>query len=112
MTELRLCVDYVLAHGGKHLVRSAWLPDSPRTRSLLDEMAANAQAMDALVRWWIERREPEMEKGQHGGKGGKRLVEAPRGGPSPFAKPSNKPSRKPSSRPSAPLWNPTKDVLR
>lgn len=105
MTELRLCVDYVLAHGGKHLVRSAWLPDSPRTRSLLDEMAANAQAMDALVRWWIERREPEMEKGEHGGK---RLVAGRHGGPSPSALPSGKPS----NRPSAPLWNPTKDVLR
>ena len=113
MTELRLCVDYVLAHGGKHLVRSAWLPDSPRTRSLLDEMATNAQAMDALVRWWIERREPESQKGEHGGR---RLVAALPDGSSPSARPSGKPSTRPSARPStrpsAPLWNPTKDVLR
>jgi hypothetical protein len=91
MIELRICVEYVLRHGEKHLVHSGWLPDTPQGRSLLDEMAANAQAMDALVRWWIEQREVEPAKG------GKR------------ASPRERPGLRQRLRASP--WHPTKDVL-
>jgi hypothetical protein len=109
MTELRLCVEYVLARGQKHLVRSAWLPDSPPTRGLLDEMTTNAQAMDALVRWWIERREPDSEPR---GKGVKRPLQGRQSDSSPSTRPSTRPPALPSTRLSAPLCHPTKDVLR
>jgi hypothetical protein len=91
MIELRICVEYVLRHGEKHLVHSGWLPDTPQGRSLLDEMAANAQAMDALVRWWIEQREVEPAKD------GKR------------ASPGERPGLHQRLRASP--WHPTKDVL-
>ncbi|WP_447776085.1 hypothetical protein [Variovorax boronicumulans] len=57
--EVRFCLEYRLAAGGPaHAVQTAWMVDSPTTRAQIDEMIANARAMNAVEsKWWVEERQ-------------------------------------------------------
>ncbi|RIX83585.1 hypothetical protein [Acidovorax cavernicola] len=57
--EVRFCLEYRLAADGPaHAVQTAWMVDSPATRAQIDEMIANARAMNAFAsKWWIEERQ-------------------------------------------------------
>lgn len=57
--EVRFCLEYRLAADGPaHAVQTAWMVDSPTTRTQIDEMIANARAMNAVqAKWWVEERQ-------------------------------------------------------
>lgn len=57
--EVRFCLEYRLAADGPaHAVQTAWMVDSPTTRAQIEEMVANARAMNAVEsKWWVEERE-------------------------------------------------------
>lgn len=56
--EVRFCLEYRLAADGpSHAVQTAWMVDSPATRAQINEMIANARAMNAAEsKWWVEER--------------------------------------------------------